>query len=690
MNAPVRSMRRWVGDTLVNLITGLGTARDKTQADQFGITELTQPVLEAMYRGDWVARKIVKCPADDATREWRAWQADNDQIELIEEVERKYHIQLRTRQALIKARLYGGAAFILGVDDGKDPSQELDIETVKKDSLKFVHAVSRHELGSEGPGLEDDLMSPYYGQPKMYVRHVKGQLTGRILIHPSRVVRIMGEDHPDPNAVPDGWGESVLQPVYEAVKNAGLVSASGAQLISELKVDVLRIPDLTEQLGDKETSDLLTARLAYGMMSKSSVNALVLDKEDEWERINANLAGLPDIIKQYLMIASGAADIPATRMLGQSPTGLNATGESDTRNYYDRVGSEQVNFLSPALNTLDEVVIRSALGSRDDNIFYTWNPLWQMTDAELADIAKKKADVVKADVDMMLIPTDALATVRINQVIEDEFYPGIEAAMEDSDGEVVNPKLEAQLEMTRMKGEQMLQAGEHLAKLQKQLPKPKSTKDWRLDAGFDHNQPRSETGEWTAGGAGARRFEQKGTIRQALAAMRGKSPTQVNKIVREWAGGNWTTPLSSKDFEKVDEYVSVGESINKALRGYRKLDADDKKNLRDINSVFAKSRLNKDSILWRGVEGSKVNAASFKGAVGKVIELNGITSTSKDPSVAAGFGGTVMEIFAPKGSKAIDVSVQTGGYEREVMLPHKSKFRVESVEGKRVRLRLVG
>lgn len=496
MNAPMRAARRWVGDTLVNLITGLGTARDKTQSDQFGIVELTQPVLEAMYRGDWVARKIVKCPADDATREWRAWQAENDQIELIEEVERKFHIQLRTRQALIKARLYGGAALILGVDDGKDPAEELDIESVRKDSLKFVHAVSRHELGSEGPGLEEDLMSPYFGQPKMYVRHVKGHLTGRILIHPSRVVRIMGEDHPDPNAIPDGWGESVLQPVYEAVKNAGLVSASGAQLISELKVDVLKIPDLTQQLGDKESTDLLTARLAYGMMSKSSVNALVLDKDDEWERISAQLAGLPDIIKQYLLIASGAADIPATRMLGQSPTGLNSTGESDTRNYYDRVSSEQVNFLSPALSTLDEVVIRSALGTRDDNIFYTWNPLWQMTDAELADIAKKKADVVKADVDMMLIPTDALAQVRINQVIEDEFYPGIEAAMEDSDGEVVNPKLEAQLEMTRMKGEQVLQAGEQQAELQKQLPKPapKKTpvKDWRsTPANVDDAQPRT-------------------------------------------------------------------------------------------------------------------------------------------------------------------------------------------------------
>src|SRR6187455_1436665 len=128
MNKNVRPLRRFGGrmlDTLYNLVTGLGGVKDKNQANQFGVNELNQYVVENMYRGDWLSRKIVKIPAEDATREWRQWQAENDQIEAIEEVERNLNIQLRVKQALVKARLYGGAALIMGVDDGRDPSEEL-------------------------------------------------------------------------------------------------------------------------------------------------------------------------------------------------------------------------------------------------------------------------------------------------------------------------------------------------------------------------------------------------------------------------------------------------------------------------------------------------------------------------------------------------------------------------------------
>jgi uncharacterized protein len=41
----------------------------------------------------------------------------------------------------------------------------------------------------------------------------------------------------------------------------------------------------------------------------------------------------------FRKIVSGAADIPVTRLLGQSPAGMNATGTSDMKNYHDRIQS---------------------------------------------------------------------------------------------------------------------------------------------------------------------------------------------------------------------------------------------------------------------------------------------------------------------------------------------------------------
>lgn len=450
-------MPQWqIFDTLMNLVSGLGTSKDKGVHHQYVITELTKDVLEAMYRSDWVARKITDAPAKDATRSWRQWQADNHDIEAIEEVERRLKIQAKTFRALQLARLYGGSALILGVGHAGEASRELMPESVTKDSLRFVHAVSRHELSSM-EGLETDLESPYFGEPRMYVRQISG---GDMLrIHPSRVIRFDGEPLPDPAMSSEGWGESVLQAVYDAVKSAGVVSQGIAAMVEEAKVDVIQIPDLTAQLSTEAGTTKLVRRFSLTNQNKSIINALLLDKEDTWNRQTTSFGTLPDVMRVYLLMAAGAADIPATRLLGQSPSGLSATGESDIRNYYDRIKADQVNHLTPAMARLDEVLVRSALGVDDEDIFYEWNPLWQMTEAEKAEVAHKKAQTFQVDVNTMLIPTDALAKARQNQLIEDGTYPGLETALEESDGEVFDPRMEAQLEQQMQLGEREHEQG---------------------------------------------------------------------------------------------------------------------------------------------------------------------------------------------------------------------------------------
>src|SRR6516164_4615939 len=72
----------YMHDTLQNFITGLGQAGvDPNVSTQYILNLLDRATLENMYRGDWLARKIVDAPPEDMTREWRSWQANNDQIE---------------------------------------------------------------------------------------------------------------------------------------------------------------------------------------------------------------------------------------------------------------------------------------------------------------------------------------------------------------------------------------------------------------------------------------------------------------------------------------------------------------------------------------------------------------------------------------------------------------------------------
>src|SRR3974390_1641293 len=66
---------RYVKDSLHNFVTGLGQwGVDRNKAVEFTLWLLDRATLENMYRGDWLARAIVDAPAEDITREWRAWQ----------------------------------------------------------------------------------------------------------------------------------------------------------------------------------------------------------------------------------------------------------------------------------------------------------------------------------------------------------------------------------------------------------------------------------------------------------------------------------------------------------------------------------------------------------------------------------------------------------------------------------------
>jgi phage-related protein (TIGR01555 family) len=449
----------WMGfDSLINFFSGLGIpGRDKRTGTQFSFTPLTEAELESMYRDSWLAGKIVDCPADDSTREWRNWQAKPNQIENLEAIEKAFDVRRKMRDAMVLARLFGGSALVMGVDGQGDATQFLDVEKVKKGQLKFLHVAAPKALGT-GP-IITDVMNPFYGYPEYFSRNIGGTVgrpavsasplpTSELIrtepsrsgdigdmyrIHPSRVILFRGKGLPDPTIWSSGgpWGDSILQRINESINDASSIFANAAVLVNEAKFDVVKIPGLNQKIINEEYQKKLTARFMYANVSKSTINTIVLDKDEEWARISQDFGALPEMMRMFTLIVSGAADIPVTRLLGQSPAGLSATGESDIRNYYDRVASDQENDLTPTINRLDEVLIRTALGDRDPSIYYEWTPLWQMSEEEKADVALKKAQTFKIDHDAGLIDPEALRIGRQSQLIEDGVYPGLEQALEE-------------------------------------------------------------------------------------------------------------------------------------------------------------------------------------------------------------------------------------------------------------------
>lgn len=419
-----------ITDSLANVMTGSGTSVSRRIHAQWQARGMDRYSIANAFKGSWLMRKIVKIPAKDATREPRRWQADKDAIGLLEREEKRLKVRQKMREGLILG-LLGGGIVIMGVQQGK-PSDPIDPTRLRKGSLRYLLPVHRYDitLGDIITDPDDD----NFGEPGSFkLRPKEGQ---EIEIHRSRCLVFKGDFEGGLDVASTGkadkfWGVSKVEQVDDAVKNAMIAQDEIADLIYEAKIDVIAIPDLLSRMGDTARENQILRRLELAQVGKSNHRALIRDKDEEFEQRQITWAGMKDVIMVYLACAAGAADIPATRLMGKSPDGQNSTGDSDMENYHQMVKSLQEDSLQPAYEQLDEVLIPSALGNRPDDIYFEFPELSVPDDKDLAEQENKEADTVSKIVNTGLVPDGVMAQVVVNRMIESGRWPGLDAAIDE-------------------------------------------------------------------------------------------------------------------------------------------------------------------------------------------------------------------------------------------------------------------
>ena len=429
-----------ISDGLVNLASGLGTPADKRTRSFHHLNQITPDRIDAAYRASWLVRKIVDLPALDMTRERRDWQAPQADIARLEAEEKRVQLWARVREALILGRL-GGGAIILGVGN-EDPALPLNPRNLRPGALRYIHVVSRWRLGL-GPIVKDPA-SDIFGMPDHFTIGGAGNgggAGGRTRIHPSRVVVFRGRPVPDlgvASAEQAFWGDSVIQSIDGAVNNADTATAGFASLIHEARLDTVSIPGLIDLVATEAGEQLLQKRVAVANSFKSIWNTRILDggsggeRGEEWDTRQINWAGMPEVMNAFMGFVAGAADIPATRLLGRSPQGMNATGDGDLTNYYDRIQAGQDSDLRPQLELIDRVLIPSAgvgAGIAGADIWFRFPPLTTPTAREEADIFSTAMDAVGKLQGTGLVPPAALSRAVQTFMTERGYLPGLETAL---------------------------------------------------------------------------------------------------------------------------------------------------------------------------------------------------------------------------------------------------------------------
>ena len=128
------------------------------------------------------------------------------------------------------------------------------------------------------------------------------------------------------------------------------------------------------------------------------------DKTEDFERVAVTFTGLPDLLDRMHKRLAAVAGIPATRFLGTSPVGLNATGESDMANYAQHVAAMQNRHLTDPLRTLDMILARHVgLQEPPD---YMWPSLFDANPTEEATTAKTHAEALQISIQSGMIDED--------------------------------------------------------------------------------------------------------------------------------------------------------------------------------------------------------------------------------------------------------------------------------------------
>jgi uncharacterized protein len=360
-----------------------------------GFAYLSQLSTRAEYR------QMASSMAVEITREWIDFTNAGDKLKPIQELFEKLNVRGVIRKAAEQDCYFGKAHIyleILGADD-KTPLI-LDPKTIKKGSFKFITNV---ESIWTTPSAYDAInpKSPHFYKPERW--YVMGQE-----IHGTRLLTITTRPLSDVLKPAYNFaGMSLSQLAEPYVDNWLRTRQSVSDLISNFSTTVLATRMDQVLQGDDDGSDMF-ARAELFTATRSNKGLMLLDKEtEELIQVNTPLSGLHELQAQSQEHLCSVSRIPAMILTGISPSGLNASSDGEIRVFYDWIAAIQESDYRKPIDTILKIAQLSLFGEIDPNIGFKFNPLYQMTVKEQAEIREIDSRVDCAYIDRGVIdPTE--------------------------------------------------------------------------------------------------------------------------------------------------------------------------------------------------------------------------------------------------------------------------------------------
>lgn len=396
-------------DGWLNLITGLGArGKDKRVSAKVHWMRHDDLFFEHLYAADGMAARIVDLLPEEAMRKgWSYTGVEKAKSDAIINRLNDLDSKNKIREAWKQARQYGGSAIVyfskgtVGMEEPMRPNEE----------VVALQVLNRFELQADPTSIDMNPLSPTFRLPTLYrLTLIQGGGTdlNMLAIHVSRLELFHGAKLPRRLFIENGyWHDSVLTRPFNAIRNYQTSNDSAAAILQDFNVGVFKMRNLAELVAAGK-EDQIRERVELANYSKSVIRSLIIDESETYEEKSRTVTGMPELLKATGTNLIAQTDIPHTKLLGESPDGSNATGNSTTTAWYDYVDSQRKEDLTPHILNLTKKLNPDA----PQNLGIEFDSLWQLDENEEADVRLKVAQTDAVYIDRGVLDPAEVAISR--------------------------------------------------------------------------------------------------------------------------------------------------------------------------------------------------------------------------------------------------------------------------------------
>lgn len=363
-----------------------GQSISETNISWFGSRGFPGYQALAIMAQHWLIGKACLIPCADAVRKgWEITKNDGkvfDNLQDIQRLDKKHKIHEKLVSFANMGRVYGirVAVFLIDNDDPDYYKMPFNIDSVKPGSFKGIIANDPYYVIPDISQQNQNPLNPMFYEPEYWVINGKK-------IHHSHCVVFRHREVPQilkPSYIYGGI--SLTQEIFEAAYNAEISANEIPMLIQNMRMDVLKT-DLAQALMNPNE---LNAKLQDRSQVRSNWGVNLIGIDDDLTQIQTTLTGLDELVQGRYKLVASVAEMPVAKLLKTDLTGGLVKGGGEEAIYHETLESLQRKML-PFLEKYYQLLLASEFGYKD-NIDIVFNKLDAMTEKELAELNKIKAD----------------------------------------------------------------------------------------------------------------------------------------------------------------------------------------------------------------------------------------------------------------------------------------------------------